>query len=111
MRFHQLAVGAVFTYQGRTYVKTGPLTAAEREGGRQRCIPRSAPVVPADVPSGPPDSPSAAAARAEAVDAFCATVTEMIETLCGEDAERRGYYKGRLEEARRRLLAALEKHR
>ena len=110
MRFHQLPVGETFEYQGKLYVKTGPLTAAARDGGAQRCIPRSAGVRPVHAGLEKPPvrgaSDTTEATRA-AVDAFCRTVMDMIEELAGEDPEVRGYCCGRLEEARRRLLEQL----
>jgi len=112
MRFHQLPVGETFEYQGQVFVKTGPITAAARDGGAQRCIPRSASVRP--VRGGFDETTArqgAAAGLSEAteaaVDAFCRTVMDMIEELAGEDPEVRGYCRGRLEEARRRLLDRL----
>ncbi len=110
MRFHQLPVGETFEYQGRIYVKTGPLTAAARDGGSQRCIPRSAgvrPVIAGMETSTLRDSSNTVVTTEAAVDAFCRTVTEMIEELAGDDPEVRGYCRGRLEEARRRLLDQL----
>lgn len=53
MRFPQVAQGQRFTYQGKAYTKTGPLTASEEGSGDQRMIPRSAEVTPLDA-SGEP---------------------------------------------------------
>lgn len=44
MRFPQVQIGQRFTYQGRQYTKTGPLTASEEGSGIQRMIMRSAEV-------------------------------------------------------------------
>ncbi len=110
MRFHQLPVGETFEYRGEVYVKTGPITAAARDGGAQRCIPRSALVRPvrADHPAPPTRSAGGATEATEAaVDAFCRTVMDLLEELTGGDPEVRGYCRGRLEEARRRLLEQL----
>jgi len=41
MKLQHLPIGASFEYEGKVYVKTGPLTAVSEEGG-SRIIPRSA---------------------------------------------------------------------
>ncbi len=53
MRFPQVAIGQRFTYQGKAYSKTGPLTASEEGSGNQRMIPRSAEVTPLDAGGEP----------------------------------------------------------
>jgi hypothetical protein len=53
MRFPQLALGQHFSYQGKRYTKTGPLTASEADGGNPRMIPRSAEVTPLDAAGEP----------------------------------------------------------
>ena len=45
-KFTQLVTGDSFEYQGKTYLKTGPLTACDTDNGSQRMIPRSALVLP-----------------------------------------------------------------
>ncbi|MDD3530336.1 MAG: hypothetical protein PHS77_10715, partial [Gallionellaceae bacterium] len=47
MKFQQLPIGARFEYEGRVYVKTGPVAAAAEQGG-QRMIPRHALLRPLD---------------------------------------------------------------
>ena len=49
MRLQDLPVGARFEYQGRVFVKTGPITATAEDGG-QRMIPRYADLRPLDPP-------------------------------------------------------------
>lgn len=49
MKFQMLPLGARFEFEGKVYVKTGPLTAATEAGG-QRMIPRSAVLKPLDAP-------------------------------------------------------------
>ena len=49
MKLQHLAIGARFEFEGRIYVKTGPLTASAEEGG-QRVIPRYAVLRPLDLP-------------------------------------------------------------
>jgi hypothetical protein len=53
MRFPQVAIGQRFTYQGKHYTKTGPLTASEEGGGAQRMIPRAAEVTLIDAAGSP----------------------------------------------------------
>jgi hypothetical protein len=54
MRFHQLAVGERFEFQGQIYVKTSPLVASHEGSGSQKLIARSATVKPAaEPPIGP----------------------------------------------------------
>ena len=49
MKLQHLPIGARFEYEGKVFVKTGPLTAASEEGG-QKIIPRYAVLKPLDVP-------------------------------------------------------------
>lgn len=56
MKLQDLPVGARFEYQGRIFVKTGPITATAEDGG-QRMIPRYADLRPLDpLPEKPPAS-------------------------------------------------------
>jgi hypothetical protein len=47
MKFQQLSPGARFEYEGKVYLKTGPMTATAEQGG-QRLIPRYAVLKPLD---------------------------------------------------------------
>jgi hypothetical protein len=47
MKFPQLPLGARFEYEGKVYVKAGPVTASAEQGG-QRLIPRYAVLKPLD---------------------------------------------------------------
>ena len=47
MKFQQLPIGARFEFEGKVYVKTGPVAAASDQGG-QRVIPRYALLKPLD---------------------------------------------------------------
>lgn len=49
MKLQHLAVGDRFEYEGKIFVKTGPLTASSDTGGQQ-LIPRYAVLKPLDVP-------------------------------------------------------------
>ncbi len=50
MKLQHLAIGARFEYEGKTFVKTGPLTASSDQGGQQ-IIPRYAILKPLDAPA------------------------------------------------------------
>ena len=52
MKLQHLAIGARFEYEGKVYVKTGPLTASSDQGG-QALIPRYAVLKPLDLPAPP----------------------------------------------------------
>jgi len=49
MKLQHLAIGARFEYEGKVFVKTGPLTATSDQGGQQ-LIPRYAMLKPLDLP-------------------------------------------------------------
>ena len=49
MKMQHLAIGDRFEYNGKIFVKTGPLTAASEEGGQQ-IIPRYAVLKPLNPP-------------------------------------------------------------
>ena len=56
MRLQDIPIGARFEYQGKVFVKTGPITAASEAGGQQM-IPRYADLQPLDpLPEKPPAS-------------------------------------------------------
>lgn len=55
MKLQDFSVGARFEYEGKIFVKTGPLTATSEQGG-QCMIPRYANLWPLDLP--PPESRS-----------------------------------------------------
>lgn len=44
MRFPQVPIGQSFTFRGRQYTKTGPLTASEEISGERCLIPKAAEV-------------------------------------------------------------------
>lgn len=58
MKFYLVPVGQEFNYQGEAYIKTGPLTASPKTGGKDKLIPRSAMTAPvgSHAPSEPDDS-------------------------------------------------------
>ena len=50
MKLQHLAIGDRFEYDGKIFVKTGPLTASSDQGGQQ-VIPRYAVLTPLDQPA------------------------------------------------------------
>lgn len=110
MKFTLLPLGARFRFEGRIYVKTGPLTASDEAGG-QRMIPRYAVLQPVD--GAPPPAPPRAARKLDeaavlaAFQAFhdeCAALLESAAMGAPEGQAPRE----RLDAARRRFLAALD---
>ncbi|TCJ18916.1 hypothetical protein EZJ19_01540 [Parasulfuritortus cantonensis] len=100
MKFQHLPVGARFEYEGKTYVKTGPIAAAS-ETGAQRMIPRHAVLNPLD---GAGERAPARAARKLAE----ATVLAAFERYHAECLGLAGAEAGpALAAARGRFLAAL----
>ena len=101
MKLDHLAIGARFEYQGKVFVKTGPLTAASESGGQQM-IPRYAVLKPLDPPPfedkpGPRRKLDEARVRA-AFDDFYRTCQR-----CTDD-----FSRPELEAARQRFLAAIK---
>lgn len=82
MKFQLLAIGARFEFEGREYVKTGPLTASS--DGVQRMIPRFAVLKPLDAPVEPvrksPRNLDEAVVLA-AFETFFAESTRLLRTL------------------------------
>lgn len=92
MKLQHLAIGARFEYQGRIFVKTGPLTASTEQGGQQ-IIPRHAVLKPLDLPE-PAAAPGATARRLDpakvrkAFDAFYAESLAQADPTAHEALER-----------------------
>ncbi len=102
MKLQHLAIGARFEYEGKVFVKTGPLTASSEQGGQQM-IPRYATLKPLDVAEAAP-APGVAARRLDpqkvrkAFDVFYA----VCQQACPAEAE------PQLAAARVAFLAALK---
>ena len=62
MKLQHLAIGARFEYEGKTFVKTGPLTASSENGGQQ-IIPRYAVLKPVGTPEN--NAPQAKPAKSD----------------------------------------------
>lgn len=98
MKFQLIPVGTRFRYEGRTYVKTGPLTASGDEGG-QRIIPRYAVLSPvgegADAPAAGRGNGLDPAAVIAAFEAFHAASLQEVDEAGRErlEALRRSFYE------------------
>lgn len=104
MKFQLLAIGARFEFEGKEYVKTGPLTASS--DGVQRMIPRFAVLKPLDKPVEParktPRKPDEAEVLA-AFETFFAESTRLLLTLPA-DADQASTGLNELAAARQRFL-------
>lgn len=110
MKFQMLPIGARFEYQGKVYVKTGPIAASSEEGG-QRMIPRYATLRPLDgaMPAPQPRPPrmlDEVVVRAAMADFHAACARLLDEAV--DDPERLARGRQALEEARGRCEAGLE---
>ncbi|MGD9164923.1 MAG: hypothetical protein PVF13_09215 [Chromatiales bacterium] len=88
MRFPQLAIGQLFTYQGKRYTKTGPLTASEEGSGAQRMIPRAAEVTLIDTAGKPVKEFKQRYSRSEVselLQGFKAGLVGRLKTMAAED--------------------------
>lgn len=109
MKFQQLPPGARFEYEGKVYVKTGPLTASSQEGG-QRVIPRFAVLNPLDGAVSDAAKPSRKLEPGKVFAGFEAFYAECADLLFGQepDVQRARDLRARLEAARERFLMALK---
>lgn len=100
MKFQQLPIGARFEYEGRVYVKTGPLSAASDEDGT-RMIPRYVELTPLD------GTPSAARPKTgrKLDEAVVMTAFEAFYGTCSRLADDSGRLE--LAAARQRFLETL----
>lgn len=101
MKLQQLAIGARFEYQGRVFVKTGPLTASSENGGQQ-IIPRYAILKPLDLPAPEPKS----AGRGKLAETVVHSAFEAFYRTCSQLVDESS--RPELEEARRRFLVSLK---
>lgn len=70
MKLQQLPIGARFEYQGKVFVKTGPITAAGETGGNA-LIPKYAVLKPLDpMPAPADDRPRRSLAESTVLEAF-----------------------------------------
>lgn len=110
MKFQQLAMGARFEYEGKSYTKIGPLTAIN-EAGEQRMIPRFAVLTPVEgsvVEAAPTRN---CLLEESVVGAAMATYHDECEQLLNAvsaDPTRLEAARAELEAARQRFFARLQ---
>ncbi len=114
MKFQQLPLGARFEFEGRVYVKVGPMAASAEDGGGQRLIPRWAVLKPLDGAAGAtPKRPARQldeAAVTAAFEAYHAACARLLDEAC-TDVDRGMALRTGLARARGRFLQALEQAR
>ena len=101
MKLQDIPVGARFEYQGRVFVKTGPMTATAEDGG-QRMIPRYADLRPLNPPP-PGDKPGP---RSRLDEAKVRAAFDEFHRTCLRITD--DFSRPELEAARQRFLAALK---
>ncbi|MDO9225210.1 MAG: hypothetical protein Q8M09_00870 [Pseudomonadota bacterium] len=108
MKFQLLPLGARFEYEGKVYVKAGPLTAAGDSG--QRMIPRHAVLKPLDV--APVEAPKRASRKLDesavkaALEAFHGECARLLQAIA-EQPDQAQAARAVLDAARQRFLDAL----
>ena len=109
MKFQMLAMGARFEFDGKAWVKTGPLTAM-CETGEQRMIPRYAPLRPLDAPAAPAREQTGVLDEQAVMTAFATFYQRCAELLAtaSTDATPAEALRAELAAARERFLAALK---
>lgn len=109
MKFQMLPMGARFEYEGKVYLKTGPMTAASEEGG-QRMIPRFAVLKPLDGAGTAPARGGRKLDESEVLAAFDGFYVECADLLFGHepDVQRARDLRAALERARDRFQEALK---
>lgn len=112
-KFIHLAPGESFEYQGKPYIKTGPLTARNIDDNGQRMIPRSAVVLPLTESASTPDK--AVKQRhvqteqvLQAFDLYHKGCLEWVQLTDEVDASLASRIREAMELARKRFLAELE---
>ncbi len=109
MKFQMLAVGDRFEFEGKEYVKVGPLTAA-CEGG-QRMIPRFAKLKPLDAPAVSVRDNGRKLDEAlvlAAFEAFMRDFANMAQVEAGKPVEAHAL-RSALDVAQKKFLSELEK--
>ncbi len=110
MKFQMLPMGARFEYEGRVYLKTGPMTAVSEAGG-QRMIPRFAVLKPLDGAVAAPARAGRKLDESAVLAAFDRFYAECADLLFGHepDVQRARDLRAALERARDRFNSELEK--
>ncbi len=109
MKFQMLPMGARFEYEGKVYLKTGPMTATAEEGG-QRIIPRFAVLKPLDAAVAATARPGRKLDEAAVQAAFDRFYAECADLLFGHepDLQRARDLRAAMERARERFKSELE---
>ena len=93
MKLSDLSIGQRFEFQGKTYVKTGPIAASDENTGAQRMIPRWAVLMPLGEVARPAKRASPAKVRREDVVAafqvFCQECESIVAELPGDEGMKR----------------------
>jgi hypothetical protein len=100
MKLQHLAIGSRFEYEGKVFVKTGPITATSDQGD-QRVIPRSA-ILKTLEHASPEVTPSEKIDKATVLTAFNSFYQD-----CSKDLD--ASVQARLETARQQFLSAINK--
>lgn len=108
MKFQLLPLGARFEYEGKAYVKTGPVTASSDDG--QRMIPRHAVLKPLD--GAQPETPRRGDRKLDetmvkvALEAFHGECARLLQSVA-ENPDQAPAARAVLDAARQRFLDAL----
>jgi hypothetical protein len=103
MKITQLPLGARFTYQGKTYVKSGPMLATCE--GTQKLIPKYAVLEPLDgIPAQAEAAPQGSLPREEVLKAF-ELFYGKCQPLVADDR------RGEMEAARERFLQTIKRQK
>lgn len=110
MKFHELAIGQRFEFDGAAYVKTGPMLASPQEGSASRFIARYAQVQPLDGSEAPApqDRPLRADDVAAAFDVFHGRCTQQL-ARCELAAEQRESLRAAIDAGRDEFRATLSR--
>lgn len=111
MRFYLVPIGQEFDYQGKTYLKSGPLTASCTSGGKDKLIPRSAEVQPVGdlTLSGPDSSDILFLAKDEVIKIFDSYHHHCLELLKTIDTEVSSDLTAKLKKYHQELLTSVLK--
>lgn len=103
MKFQHLQIGQRFEFEGKVYVKTGPVAASEEATGKQRMVPRYAVLKVFDSPAAEaPKARKKMLTKAEIIPLFDVFYADCVAIVSDSDGA-----VDRLEAARQRFLDAL----
>lgn len=110
MKFHQVAVGQRFEFEGKVYVKSRPLTAIHEASGQTQMIRRSANVTLPGERVAEPSAPQvleAEAVRAAFEDFYAHCVACLQDMETEQNAKTLSAAHSRIERARKEFLETL----